>query len=343
MKFGIFDHLDRRDEPLGKFFDDRLKMVRAYDEAGFHSYHVAEHHGTPLGMAPSPNVFLGIVARETRRLRFGPMVYLLPLYHPVRLIEEICMLDHLSDGRIDVGVGRGVSPHESACYGVAPDDRRPMFEEGLEVLLKGLTSGRLNHQGKWYRVADVPMELRPLQQPYPPLWYGGSNAEGARYSARYGMHFVTLGDDARVGALVKQYPELWQATRNEPHRARSPVKTPLVGFGRQLFLAETDAEAERLARPAYAHWFGSVAKLWRDHGGMPVTGMLFDTFDSAKRAGAVIAGSPATARRELGRKIAEIGGNYLVCQFSWGNLGHEHEMRSLQMFVREVMPELAAL
>jgi alkanesulfonate monooxygenase SsuD/methylene tetrahydromethanopterin reductase-like flavin-dependent oxidoreductase (luciferase family) len=182
MKFGIFDHLDRRNEPLGKFFDDRLEMVAAFDAAGFYSYHIAEHHGTPLGLAPSPNVFLAAVARESQRLRFGPMVYLLPLYHPVRLIEEICMLDHLSGGRLDVGVGRGISPHEVGCYGVAPDDRQGMFEEALDVLLKGLTSERLSHAGKWYRVPAMTMELRPLQKPHPPLGTAAatSAARGSR-------------------------------------------------------------------------------------------------------------------------------------------------------------------
>ncbi len=107
MKFGIFDHLDRRDQPLGQFYDDRLEMAAAYEAAGFYSYHIAEHHATPLGMAPSPNVFLAAVARCTTTLRFGPLVYLLPMYHPVRLAEEICMLDHLSGGRLDVGVGVG--------------------------------------------------------------------------------------------------------------------------------------------------------------------------------------------------------------------------------------------
>ena len=92
MKFGVFDHLDRGDLPLKDYYEARLKLIEAYDQAGFYAYHVAEHHSTPLGMAPSPSVFLAAVAQRTRRLRFGPLVYALPLYHPIRLIEEICML-----------------------------------------------------------------------------------------------------------------------------------------------------------------------------------------------------------------------------------------------------------
>ena len=102
MQFGIFDHLDRNKSPLKDYYEARLQLIEMYDREGFYAYHVAEHHSTPLGMAPSPSVFLSAVAQRTKRLRFGPLVYALPLYHPIRLIEEICMLDQMSGGRLDI-------------------------------------------------------------------------------------------------------------------------------------------------------------------------------------------------------------------------------------------------
>ncbi len=99
MEFGVFDHLDRTGASLPDYYEDRLKIIEAYDRAGFYAYHLAEHHSTPLGMAPSPNIFLAALAQRTQRLRFGPLVFVLPLYHPLRLIEEICMLDQISGGR----------------------------------------------------------------------------------------------------------------------------------------------------------------------------------------------------------------------------------------------------
>src|ERR1700726_890779 len=117
MQFGVFDHLDRTGTSLPDYYEDRLKIAEAYDRAGFYAYHVAEHHSTPLGMAPSPGVFLAALAQRTRRLRFGPLVYPLPLYHPLRAMEEIFMLDHLSGGRLEVGIGRGASPYELEYYG----------------------------------------------------------------------------------------------------------------------------------------------------------------------------------------------------------------------------------
>src|SRR5215510_1308487 len=98
MKFGIFDYIDARGETLHKTYEDRLALLQAAEAAGFHGYHLTEHHATPLSMTPSPSVFLAAAARETRRIRLGTLLYLLPLYHPLRLLEELCMLDHLSDG-----------------------------------------------------------------------------------------------------------------------------------------------------------------------------------------------------------------------------------------------------
>src|SRR5215470_9591036 len=129
MQFGVFDHLERNDLALGDYYEARLRIVEAYDRLGFYGYHVAEHHSTPLGMAPSPSVFLAAVAQRTRRLRFGPLVYALPLYHPLRMIEEICMLDQMSRGRLEIGFGRGSVPAELIYYGQDPAEAQERYVE----------------------------------------------------------------------------------------------------------------------------------------------------------------------------------------------------------------------
>src|SRR3954451_7168494 len=135
MEFGIFDHVDSNGLPLAEFYEARLKLVEAYDRGGFYAYHVAEHHATPLGLAASPSVYLATVAERTERLKFGPLVYTLPLYHPLRLIEEICMLDQMSGGRFQVGGGRGILPIEVGFYGIDPDKLVQMFVEAFDVLM----------------------------------------------------------------------------------------------------------------------------------------------------------------------------------------------------------------
>jgi alkanesulfonate monooxygenase SsuD/methylene tetrahydromethanopterin reductase-like flavin-dependent oxidoreductase (luciferase family) len=131
MQFGVFDHMDRSAVPLDRFYADRLRLAEEYDTCGFYGYHVAEHHATPLGVAPSPGVWLAAVAQRTKQLRFGPLVYLLPLYHPLKLLEEICMLDQMSGGRLMLGVGRGISPIELRYYGIDPDAAPAMYAEDV--------------------------------------------------------------------------------------------------------------------------------------------------------------------------------------------------------------------
>src|SRR5215472_17886347 len=130
LRFGIFDWIDDSRRPPADVYEHRLKMIEYADSAGFWCYHVAEHHGTPLGLAPSPNLFLASAAGRTRRIRLGTLVNVLPLYDPVRLVEEICMLDHLSQGRLELGVGRGGSPTELLNFGVnGVDEARALYME----------------------------------------------------------------------------------------------------------------------------------------------------------------------------------------------------------------------
>ena len=153
---------------------------------------------------------------------------------------------------------------------------------------------------------------------------------------------VTLGDNERCRDLIGRYRDMWEEEKDNPHRAHAP-KDPLIGVGRHIFIAETDAEAERLAAQAYKHWYDAVAKLWRDHGGNPVTGMMIDNYADARSLGQCVIGTPETVRAKLLEQAGQIGFNYLVCQMAWGDLGHDREMRSLQLFVEDVMPAITAL
>ena len=168
LEFGIFDQNDHGPYPLHQQYENRLKLIELYDACGFRTYHMSEHHATPLNLTPSPSVFLSAVAQRTRRLRFGALVYVLPAHHPLRLAEEICMLDHLSGGRVEVGIGRGASPHELAYWGIDPDGAQATYVEAYHVIMQALTRDAVNFAGKHYRFENVPIELKPLQRPYPP-------------------------------------------------------------------------------------------------------------------------------------------------------------------------------
>ena len=220
LAFGVFDHLDASGAPLREFYEDRLKLVELYDRLGFYCYHVAEHHSTPLGMAPSPSVFLSAVAQRTKRLNFGPLVYTLPLYHPIRLIEEICMLDQMSGGRFQFGIGKGISPIETRYYGVDPDNSAKMMIEAFEVLMRGLQNRTLDFEGEFYHFKDVPIEVEPLQKPHPPLWYGVGTPQSVERPAATGMNIVTnapAGSRAHADRALLEDPQ-----RQRCERARRP-------------------------------------------------------------------------------------------------------------------------
>lgn len=332
FSFGVFDHLDRRDAPIGEIYESRLRLLERYDSAGFHAFHLAEHHGTPLGLAPSPSVFLAAIAQRTKRLRFGPLVYTLPQYDPLRLIEEICMLDHMSGGRLELGVGRGISPFELAYFNVPHLESPAIYQDALEVLMKGLTNDRLTHRGPYFQYHNVPMELRPLQQPHPPLWYGIGTGGSIEWQVQNSVNAVSNAPCAAIAPVLRRYRERWQAVR-----PADPL--PKLGIARHLLVAETDAEADRIAAPAYAAWFNSFAKAWREFGANPVR--YPPEFEAARKTDIIITGSPATVRAEMERQIAGAGVNYFVCRFSYGNLTYEQAAASLELFVNEVMGKVS--
>ncbi len=339
MKFGVFDHVDRSRLALADLFDRRLEYVAALEDAGFFCYHVAEHHATPLNMVPVPGVYLGAVARATAAMRLGPLCYLLPLYSPLRLIEEIAMLDHLSRGRFDVGVGRGVSPFELNFHKVDPGNSQAIFLDALDAVVHGLTHDELNHDGPYFSYRGVPMELRPLQRPHPPIWYPTSNPASAAAVGRAGYNFVTLGamDAARacIDAFADAYSRPFGPALDFPGGAA-------IGVSRHVVVGGTMEEAMRTARPAYETWHASLTKLFRDHGAAGPTfarGTL-ETLDEAIAAGTDIVGDPDTVGAEIERQVEALGVNYMICQFYFGDMEHGDAMRSVDLFRTGVMPRI---
>jgi alkanesulfonate monooxygenase SsuD/methylene tetrahydromethanopterin reductase-like flavin-dependent oxidoreductase (luciferase family) len=334
MKFGVFDHMDRAASALGQQFEDRLKLIELYEKSGFYAYHLAEHHATPLGMAPSPSVFLAAVAQRTNTLRFGPLVYTVNLYHPLRLIDEICMLDQMSNGRLELGVGRGISPYEVGYYGVDPATGPERFAEALDVILKGLTHKRLDHAGRFFTFKDVPMEMQPVQRPHPPLWYGANSLDSADRLARLGSNAVVGMKAEGVGQFSAHYRAAWKAL------GRADEDMPMIGLSRHVVVGDSDREAQAAAKRAFARWYDALIHLWRAHGvGLPRQ-MIPAEFEEAQEGGYIVAGSPATVRDRLKRDNNVAGINYCLCRLAFGDLSFEESKRSVELFAAEVMPAL---
>ena len=335
LEFGIFDHLDLNDLELGAFYEERLQVIEAFDRFGFYAYHVAEHHFTPLGMAPSPSVFLSAIAQRTTRLRFGTFVYALPVHHPLRVLEEICMLDHMSGGRLEIGFGRGSVPFEISYYGQNAEERQPIYAERLELILKAFTVKKLTWKGRYDEFEDVPLQLGPLQKPHPPLWYGAHSPDSAERAARKGLNIVTNDMPTNACAIIARYREVSRATQG-------PAVTPKTGLVRFIFVADSDEEAMGIARRAYLRWRSSFTYLSELNGTLPDSPLRTDSFDTLIRQGQAIAGSPETVRNFLSAQIKDCGANYLVGQFCFGDLTLAEMLHSVELFAMQVKPALRA-
>jgi alkanesulfonate monooxygenase SsuD/methylene tetrahydromethanopterin reductase-like flavin-dependent oxidoreductase (luciferase family) len=368
VKFGIFDHIERRDDvDTAQQYEERLRLMEQAEAAGFYSYHVAQHHHSPLSLAPNQSVFLAAAAQRTKTMRFGPLVYVLPLHHPVRLLEEVCMVDQLSNGRLDMGIGPGTGGGtELAMWGENPDDNYERFEETLDFLRRGLQTDFLTYHGKHIDVVDLWMELRPKQQPHPPLWWAGSPES----AAQRGANFIANGSVEQISRVTQRYLDAWEAAKaaDPPHLYR-PAQ-PLYGGTRRIFVADTDEEARERGLTAYASYLSHFAKpspdgadartgaagafnevvrssAWfvRQQGGEVPQDARPDTVatmrvtpEQAIEAEALLVGSPSTIRAYVERYCRDSGANYFVGSFHWGNLTHAEASKSLRLFAEHAMP-----
>lgn len=203
----------------------------------------------------------------------------------------------------------------------------------------GLTTEKLRYTGKYYRYLDVPMEIKPVQKAIP-FWAAPAAPESQVYAARYGMNVMSLGANARVKDLSASYKKLWYEYLDDPLRENQKHSSPLIGAYRLIFVTKNKNEIESLARPAFEYWFDNLCKLWRENNAKtPFMGL--ENFDNAREIGMVITGTCTQVLDILSQQTEQCGYNYPVLQFTFGNLGHVNEMKSLELFAENVMSHLS--
>jgi alkanesulfonate monooxygenase SsuD/methylene tetrahydromethanopterin reductase-like flavin-dependent oxidoreductase (luciferase family) len=340
VQFGLFDWLDESGRGQGETYEERLRALELADRLGFYAYHLAEHHATELSTVPSPNVFLSAVVQRTHRLRMGSLSYILPLYDPVRLLEEVCMLDQLSGGRLELGLSRGSFGEHIDSN---PERARAMFNEALSILLTGLSTSEINFHGAHYNFNELITRLRPVQRPYPPLWYPTSNSGSVPWIAGQGINAVfsvhLAPNFERVIDMVQSYWSELAAHAGDTGRLNAHVTDPKVGFMVHIHVADTDDLALAQARPAYelfAHNF-SYRYVRR---GQPDRYADRRNFDHEIARDSVLVGSSTTVRDKLREMLERSGANYVAGCFSFGSLSLDQTLRSLDLFASEVMPAL---
>jgi alkanesulfonate monooxygenase SsuD/methylene tetrahydromethanopterin reductase-like flavin-dependent oxidoreductase (luciferase family) len=344
---GLFDWIDAAgDEALADQYRRRFQYIERAEQLGFYAYQVAEHHGTPLSVSPSANVFLAAVAQRTSRIRLCPLVYLLPMHDPLRLVEEICMLDHLSDGRLEVGVGRGATPYELAIFGVSVDDSRAMFEEALEVLVQGLSTGRVDFHGTYYSYDDVLVPIAPHQRPYPPMWYPTISPSSMPWLAEHGMNTVygfgflspTIEDTAEQR---RQFDDVRAQHQEAAGRINGHVESPKFGLMRQILVADDDDEAMEHGRTAFRHFYENFGYLWAKHGNERFP--RNPSFDDFVAKGLILCGGPERVRQVLVDTVEGTGADYFAGAFAFGDMPAQRVLRSIDLFDSEIRPALDAI
>jgi alkanesulfonate monooxygenase SsuD/methylene tetrahydromethanopterin reductase-like flavin-dependent oxidoreductase (luciferase family) len=341
VRFAIFDWLDESGRDQGETYAERLRMLELADRSGFACYHLAEHHATELSTVPSPNLFLAAVAQHTRRIRMGALSYVLPINDPIRLLEEICMLDQLSGGRLEMGLSRGST---GELIDNDPDKARAMFGEALDVILMGLATGQIDYQGKYFVYSNVQTRLRTVQRPYPPLWYPTSNVGSIDWAAAQGMNTafsVHLAKDfSQIGDMIARYRAVYESHRADPGRLNGHVAQPKYGFSMHVHVAETDALARAQAGPAYDQFMHNFTYRYVRRGNAQRYADRTD-FKTELERGRLLVGSPGTVRDQLQSYLERSGANYFIGSFAFGSLPVEQVLSSVDLFAHEVMPALS--
>jgi len=332
VRFGIFDHMERRDQPLSELYEDRLNMVEAAETMGFWCYHKAEHHFTNLDVAPSSNVFFSAAAQRTEQIRFGSLVFLLPLYNPARLLEEICTLDQMTKGRLEVGVGKGINPLEHRLWGLDLEETKERFEEVFSILRSGFLGETLSHQGEHYSFDQTPLVLSPYQKGGPPIWYPGN----VNYAGSHRLNTIIVGPNSALEGQAKKYRDLISSTVDDWNPT---VETPTIGVMRHIYVAKTDEEAVERLNKAFPQYHRNLASLWNHYNTEPdpdpsVGGNL----EVAMGAHIVVAGSPETVTKHIQEIVESNSIEYFVGAFAWGDLTHSESLASMELFAREIMP-----
>ena len=344
-KFGIFDHIeDIPGTPTPQLLKDRLDLIKMADEAGFAGFHLAEHHGTDLCMAPNQEVFVAAASQITSQIRLGPMVKLLPLHHPVRIIEDLCIVDNLTNGRLDFGVGRGVAPIEHYWFGSDWPESTDRFEDILGIIAHALQTGEISSENsKYYDFRTMPMAIMPVQDPVP-FWYPGSPV----MAGRHGMNLMWPGPiDQKSYDL---YVETWHAHKGDTARMDGPNSEPRVGCTMLIAIAPTEAEALDIAtrgmnglvrRTTGVHrWDAEVLGEEAADAALNPLRRILSHIDGAIRAGA---GTPDQIAERFAAILEPGLTDYIVLQTPTGDMTLDEAKRTMELFCADVKPQLDTL
>ncbi|HET8997738.1 MAG TPA: LLM class flavin-dependent oxidoreductase, partial [Acetobacteraceae bacterium] len=205
MKVGILQFFGWRDRsvPLTSVYETALERFAIMDQAGYDAVWLAEHHFSGFSVCPSVHMMGTMAAARTKRLRIGTAVSLAPFYNPLRLAEEVALLDVLSGGRVNWGAGRGFERSEFAAFGIPGEESAPRFHETVDIVLQAWTSQRITYQGRFFQYDGVEVLPKPLQAPHPPVWMAASSIPAIEWAAGQG-HSILMDPHSSRADLIRK-------------------------------------------------------------------------------------------------------------------------------------------
>lgn len=340
MKFGLlftFQLPPGCGIPWHEPYQDMLQCLPRAEALGYHSMYLATHHVKTDGLCPGPVPVMGAAAAVTKTLKIGTAVLLLPMYAPLKLAEDIAVLDNLAQGRIILGVAPGYVAEEFAAHGIPRAERVGRFEEALDLMITAWTQDEFEFNGKYYQVPRTVMTPKPFQKPYPALWYGVSAKASLRRAAK--RHAIQIMSPRHgVEELRAHYVPYEDAARDIGWTI--PTK-PII---RQVFVAPTQQQAEALAAPAIEHLYREVYgrasaagdRNLRSDDGSVITDHNQVSFDTFKQR--YIVGTPEFAIQEITKYRDGLGCTEMVCWMHMPGIRGRDAQASVELFAREVMP-----
>ncbi|HTR83582.1 MAG TPA: LLM class flavin-dependent oxidoreductase [Reyranella sp.] len=331
MKTGVLQFFSwpGRHGPLEEVYARALERIEIMDKTGFDAVWLAEHHFSTFSVCPSVHMIGVMAAARTKRLRIGTAVSLAALYHPLRLAEEVALLDHLSNGRVNWGAGRGFSHLEFRAFGVPPEESADRFREAVEIVLKSWTEERFSFQGKHFAVEDIELLPKPLQKPHPPVWMAATSPPAIEWAASRG-HSILMDPHASMTEIGEKR-RLYEERLVEAGFSYAGRDIPMA---RLVALAATESEAEAIAKRG-AQWIvDSYAGPQQPHRKAAPVQRTYDGKDPAQYyvENVILHGTPDSILDKIARLKEEIGLNYLMC----APLSRE----SFRLFSEKVVPRL---
>ena len=329
MKFGVLQFFSwpERRIPIAQVYARALERIEIMDGAGYDAVWLAEHHFNSFSVCPSVHVMGTHVAARTRRLRIGTAVTLAAFYHPLRIAEEVALLDVLSGGRVNWGAGRGFDPTEFRIFGVPVEESAERFREAVEIVLAAWTRERFEYDGRFHRLRDVEVLPKPEQRPHPPVWVAASSESAIAWAGASG-HTIMMDPHSPHAELARKR-ELY---RGHLEAAGHSLDGRTVPMARLVAVAESEDKAEAVARAGAAWIVGSYM------GGAPAGAFdprgLAGTRDPVERylRGVVVYGTPEKVVDELQRLGEQMYLDYLLA----APLSHE----SFLLLTDRVIPKL---